>query len=128
MMLSGSGLPDIPPGGSDDSLLKSRMRRFLQLVDYKHKDPIFFFRPPKKRTHHPLFFVQESRAKLSVVVSLELKCVASCACGMMRRVCLVPSSCLSLASSVFTFFDLCKRRKAKKKRGSNKLNDPGPIF
>jgi hypothetical protein len=33
MMLSGSGLPDIPPGGSDDSLLKSRIRRFLQLVD-----------------------------------------------------------------------------------------------
>ena len=34
MMLSGSGLPEIPPGGSDDSLLKSRIRRFLQLVDY----------------------------------------------------------------------------------------------
>ena len=33
MILSGSGLPDIPPGGSDDSLLKSRIRRFLQLVD-----------------------------------------------------------------------------------------------
>jgi hypothetical protein len=33
MMLSGSGLPDIPPGGSDDSLLKSRIKRFLQLVD-----------------------------------------------------------------------------------------------
>ena len=33
IMLSGSGLPDIPPGGSDDSLLKSRIRRFLQLVD-----------------------------------------------------------------------------------------------
>jgi len=34
MMLSGNGLPDIPPGGSDDSLLKSRIRRFLQLVDF----------------------------------------------------------------------------------------------
>ena len=33
MMLSGSGLPEIPPGGSDESLLKSRMRRFLQFVD-----------------------------------------------------------------------------------------------
>ncbi len=35
MMLSGSGLPEIPPGGSDESLLKSRMRRFLQFVDYR---------------------------------------------------------------------------------------------
>jgi hypothetical protein len=34
MMLSGHGLPEIPPGGSLDSRLKSRIRRLLQLVDY----------------------------------------------------------------------------------------------
>jgi len=34
MMLSGHGLPEIPPGGSLDKRLKSRIRRLLQLVDY----------------------------------------------------------------------------------------------
>ncbi len=34
MMLSGHGLPEIPPGGSLESRLKSRIRRLLQLVDY----------------------------------------------------------------------------------------------
>jgi hypothetical protein len=33
-MLSGHGLPEIPPGGSLESRLKSRIRRLLQLVDY----------------------------------------------------------------------------------------------
>lgn len=33
MMLSGHGLPEIPPGGSVESLLKSRIRRRLQTVD-----------------------------------------------------------------------------------------------
>ena len=33
MMLSGHGLPDMPPGGSLESRLKSRIRRLLQLVD-----------------------------------------------------------------------------------------------
>lgn len=35
MMLSGHGLPEIPPGGSLDSRLKSRIRRLLQFVDYE---------------------------------------------------------------------------------------------
>ena len=35
MILSGHGLPEMPPGGSLDSRLKSRMRRLLQLVDYQ---------------------------------------------------------------------------------------------
>jgi hypothetical protein len=34
MMLSGHGLPEIPPGGSVESRLKSRMSRRRQLVDY----------------------------------------------------------------------------------------------
>jgi hypothetical protein len=34
MMLSGHGLPEIPPGGSLESRLKSRMSRRLQFVDY----------------------------------------------------------------------------------------------
>ena len=34
MMLSGHGLPDMPPGGSPERRLKSRMRRRLQLVDW----------------------------------------------------------------------------------------------
>ena len=34
MILSGHGLPEIPPGGSVERRLKSRMRRRLQLVDY----------------------------------------------------------------------------------------------
>src|SRR6266851_841113 len=34
MILSGHGLPEIPPGGSLDKRLKSRIRRLLQLVDY----------------------------------------------------------------------------------------------
>lgn len=34
MMLSGHGLPEMPPGGSLESRLKSRIRRRLQLVDY----------------------------------------------------------------------------------------------
>ncbi len=34
MMLSGHGLPEIPPGGSLDRRLKSRIRRLLQLVDW----------------------------------------------------------------------------------------------
>lgn len=38
MMLSGHGLPDIPPGGSPERRLKSRMRRRLQLVDMIMKD------------------------------------------------------------------------------------------
>lgn len=33
MILSGHGLPEIPPGGSVERRLKSRMRRRLQLVD-----------------------------------------------------------------------------------------------
>jgi hypothetical protein len=33
-MLSGHGLPEMPPGGSLESRLKSRIRRLLQLVDY----------------------------------------------------------------------------------------------
>jgi hypothetical protein len=33
MMLSGHGLPEIPEGGSVESLLKSRIRRLLQFVD-----------------------------------------------------------------------------------------------
>lgn len=33
IMLSGHGLPEIPPGGSVERRLKSRMRRLLQLVD-----------------------------------------------------------------------------------------------
>jgi hypothetical protein len=40
MMLSGHGLPEIPPGGSLDSRLKSRMRRLLQLVDYDGADQV----------------------------------------------------------------------------------------
>ena len=36
MMLSGHGLPEIPEGGSVESLLKSRIRRRLQLVDYRN--------------------------------------------------------------------------------------------
>ena len=35
MMLSGHGLPEMPPGGSLESRLKSRIRRLLQFVDYK---------------------------------------------------------------------------------------------
>lgn len=35
MILSGHGLPEMPPGGSLDSRLKSRIRRLLQLVDCK---------------------------------------------------------------------------------------------
>jgi hypothetical protein len=35
MILSGHGLPEMPPGGSLDSRLKSRIRRLLQLVDYQ---------------------------------------------------------------------------------------------
>lgn len=35
MMLSGHGLPEMPPGGSLESRLKSRMRRLLQLVDFE---------------------------------------------------------------------------------------------
>ena len=35
-MLSGHGLPEIPEGGSVESLLKSRIRRRLQLVDYRN--------------------------------------------------------------------------------------------
>lgn len=34
MMLSGHGLPEIPPGGSEESRLKSRMSRRLQGLDY----------------------------------------------------------------------------------------------
>ena len=34
MMLSGHGLPDMPPGGSVESRLKSRIRRLLQFVDW----------------------------------------------------------------------------------------------
>ena len=33
MILSGHGLPEIPEGGSVESLLKSRIRRRLQFVD-----------------------------------------------------------------------------------------------
>lgn len=33
MMLSGHGLPEIPPGGSVERRLKSRMSRRLQFVD-----------------------------------------------------------------------------------------------
>lgn len=33
IILSGHGLPEMPPGGSVESRLKSRMRRRLQLVD-----------------------------------------------------------------------------------------------
>lgn len=33
MILSGHGLPEIPPGGSVESRLKSRMRRLRQFVD-----------------------------------------------------------------------------------------------
>ena len=33
MMLSGHGLPEIPEGGSVESLLKSRIKRLLQFVD-----------------------------------------------------------------------------------------------
>ena len=33
MMLSGHGLPEIPEGGSVESLLKSRIKRRLQFVD-----------------------------------------------------------------------------------------------
>jgi len=33
IMLSGHGLPEMPPGGSVERRLKSRMRRRLQLVD-----------------------------------------------------------------------------------------------
>lgn len=36
MILSGHGLPEIPPGGSVESRLKSRIRRRRQLVDYRH--------------------------------------------------------------------------------------------
>ena len=36
IMLSGHGLPEMPPGGSIESRLKSRMRRLLQLVDYQN--------------------------------------------------------------------------------------------
>ena len=35
IMLSGHGLPEIPEGGSVESLLKSRIRRRLQFVDYQ---------------------------------------------------------------------------------------------
>ena len=38
MMLSGHGLPEMPPGGSVERRLKSRMRRRLQFVDYGHLD------------------------------------------------------------------------------------------
>lgn len=40
MILSGHGLPEIPPGGSLDSRLKSRIRRLLQLVDYNGTDGV----------------------------------------------------------------------------------------
>jgi hypothetical protein len=38
MMLSGHGLPEMPPGGSLERRLKSRMRRRLQLVDLSSED------------------------------------------------------------------------------------------
>jgi hypothetical protein len=38
MMLSGHGLPEMPPGGSLESRLKSRIRRLLQLVDYNQTE------------------------------------------------------------------------------------------
>ena len=37
MMLSGHGLPEIPEGGSVESLLKSRIRRLLQFVDCQRR-------------------------------------------------------------------------------------------
>jgi hypothetical protein len=37
IMLSGHGLPEIPEGGSVESLLKSRIRRRLQFVDYRNR-------------------------------------------------------------------------------------------
>lgn len=37
MMLSGHGLPEIPEGGSVESLLKSRIRRRLQFVDCRKR-------------------------------------------------------------------------------------------
>ena len=37
MMLSGLGPPEIPAGGSMESLLKSRIRRRLQFVDYRDR-------------------------------------------------------------------------------------------
>jgi len=37
MMLSGHGLPEIPEGGSVESLLKSRIRRLLQFVDCRRR-------------------------------------------------------------------------------------------
>ena len=37
MMLSGHGLPEIPEGGSVESLLKSRIKRRLQFVDYRNR-------------------------------------------------------------------------------------------
>lgn len=37
MMLSGHGLPEIPPGGSVERRLKSRIRRLLQFVDYRER-------------------------------------------------------------------------------------------
>jgi hypothetical protein len=37
MMLSGHGLPEIPEGGSVESLLKSRIKRRLQFVDYRDR-------------------------------------------------------------------------------------------
>ena len=38
IILSGQGLPEIPPGGSLDSRLKSRMRRRRQFVDYNESE------------------------------------------------------------------------------------------
>jgi len=40
MILSGHGLPDMPPGGSVESRLKSRISRRLQLVDFEDDENI----------------------------------------------------------------------------------------
>ena len=53
MMLSGHGLPEMPPGGSLARRLKSRMRRRLQFVDYENNQ-IIAATIAQSFTHHIL--------------------------------------------------------------------------
>jgi hypothetical protein len=55
MMLSGHGLPEIPPGGSVERRLKSRIRRRRQFVDYITHNSDNIHRKNIEMTYHGEF-------------------------------------------------------------------------
>ena len=70
MMLSGHGLPEIPEGGSVESLLKSRIRRLLQFVDCQgHVSALELTRESEYANHRERSCAMGALAEEEVVVA-----------------------------------------------------------